>query len=104
MRDTLYKMHALGAGNPTSDQLRVLGKNAILTALAQTPWAKEFEHLAPGQRHTFTGLGKGWADAVERNITLRLGEDAKELPKWPYQTDFGNNKNSKRLAASPEQP
>jgi hypothetical protein len=78
MRDVLSRMHGLGARSPSHDQLRVLGTLALKTALMDTPWAKEFEHLAPNQRRSFAALVRGWHDQLAPSIEARIGEKQEE--------------------------
>jgi len=74
LKDTLTKLHRLGASVPTHDQVDALGHHALLTALGQTQWRRRFEPLAPNQRRTFSLLFDSWAAMVERDIAVRLGE------------------------------
>jgi hypothetical protein len=77
MKAVLGEMHNLGARSPSHDQLRVLGTLALRTALLATPWAKEFEMIAPNQRRSFKALVNGWNEMLTGNIAARLG-DAKQ--------------------------
>jgi hypothetical protein len=36
-------------------------------------WAREFEHLAPNQRHSFGSLTAGWSQMLTQNVEARLG-------------------------------
>jgi hypothetical protein len=75
LRAALNRMHVLGSPFPTHEQVNVLGTNAILTALAVTPWKREFRTLAPRERRTFGALVREWAARIEaNNIKPRLGE------------------------------
>ena len=78
MKIVLDKMHQLGAPNPSSEQVRVLGAQAVKTALMQTPWAKEFDPIAPNQRRSFKSLVDGWRDMLMPSITRRTGEEKQE--------------------------
>lgn len=68
------KMRDLGADRPSDAQLMALGARALKTALMKTPWARAFEHLPPGERHTISELADVWAKAIEATIAQRLGE------------------------------
>jgi hypothetical protein len=59
---------------PTREQLNVLGLAALQTLLMNTPWRKEFRHLAPHERRTWSALRDGWADMIERSARVELGE------------------------------
>jgi hypothetical protein len=78
MKTLLSEMHNLGAAAASHDQLRVLGGLALKTALMETPWAKEFEHIAPNQRRSFKALVSAWHDQLMPGITARLGETKQE--------------------------
>jgi hypothetical protein len=78
MNATLNEIHALGQGSPNSSQWLTFGAMAMNSALMQTPWAREFRHLAPRERRTFADLDSGWAAGAERNIAARLGEQKGE--------------------------
>jgi hypothetical protein len=75
MNAVLAKINALGCPSPNSNQMRVMGTIAVKTAVMQIPWtAKEWEHLAPGQRKSFKDIIGGWRDMIAGNIAARLGE------------------------------
>lgn len=75
LEETLKDIHALGCGFPSRAQLDSLGARALGTAIMGTPWRKEFQHLAPSERHHFPDLVRTWCDRIESNfITPRLGE------------------------------
>jgi hypothetical protein len=73
-REHLTKIHNLGCDFPSHGLADVNARLAIGTALMQTPWRREFEHLAPGERRTFTQLVDGWAARIEPGVRRRLGE------------------------------
>lgn len=79
LREVINKIHGLGSNAPTHDQVRVLGALAMKTALMGTPWAKEFEHLAPGSRRSFAATCNGWSEMLAGNIAARLGETNVEV-------------------------
>jgi chromosome segregation ATPase len=78
LRTALHKMHSLGCEYPTDALALVNCRLAIGTALMQTPWKREFEHLAPGQRRTFGEIIRGWVERIEPTIARRLGETQDE--------------------------
>jgi hypothetical protein len=67
LNQALSAIHARGVAFPTHMQLQSLGKYCLLTALNKTPWAREFEIVAPGQRREFTPLVSQWVANIERN-------------------------------------
>jgi hypothetical protein len=72
--ETLIKIHSLGRTFPSFDQLNSLGARALGTAIMNTPWRKDFEHLAPSQRQSFPKLISDWASRIESNhIAPRVG-------------------------------
>jgi hypothetical protein len=75
MEKTLHRMNALGAASPNRNQLETLGALALHTALMQTPWTRDFRHLAPGERRTFNAMVDAWYPVVEANIASRLGNE-----------------------------
>jgi hypothetical protein len=74
LRETLTEVHSLGCAFPSHDQLNSLGYRAVATALQSTPWRKEFEYLAPGQRQNIVKLVTDRVARVENtHITPRIG-------------------------------
>jgi hypothetical protein len=67
------------AVGPTEQQVRVLGLQALLTMLKETPWAQEFAPIAPKDRRSFQSLSDGWAGMVERNAREFLTKAGVEL-------------------------
>src|SRR5262249_15216415 len=67
-----------GAGSPNGAQLLALGRRAILGALVDSPFAKEFEHIAPRERQSFANFTASWAHAVERAAEWKLNQNQKE--------------------------
>jgi hypothetical protein len=59
--------HETYAVGPTEQQVKVLGLQALLTALHETPWAREFAPIAPKDRRSFQLLSDGWAAMAERS-------------------------------------
>lgn len=78
IRETLSRMHGLGSGFPSHQQLDVLGSLCLRTALQKTPWDRHFERLAPNQRRSFGDLVRQWSATVEHQISARLGEQTNE--------------------------
>lgn len=79
MRAAVAKLRALGVTFPNDQQIFVLGLKAIQTALMGTVWAKEFPHLAPHDRYTWTVLIDQWAANIENHyVAPHLGEQTKE--------------------------
>jgi hypothetical protein len=74
LHDLQAQMHMLGAAVPNLAQLDSLGARSLLTAIAQTPWRRHFETLAPHERRSFTELCAYWGQTLQRNIASRLGE------------------------------
>lgn len=77
LQELLTKINALGAANPSHAQLNVLGQLALLTALRQTPWGRDFEPVAPNSRTDFEKLTAGWAAMIDATVSRRLGEPVK---------------------------
>lgn len=73
-RESLTKIHSLGCDFPSHGLADTNARLAIGTALMQTPWRRDFEHLAPGRRRTFCELVAGWAVRIEPTVRRRLGE------------------------------
>jgi hypothetical protein len=77
--ELLYKIHALGCANPSHEQFRVLGAQAVKTALMQLSlFNREFEHLSPNQRRTFESIVQSWQTMILSNIAARLGTNSEE--------------------------
>ena len=79
LRVTIRKLRELGCDFPTDAQISVLGLQCVQTALMQTPWKREFPHLAPKDRRTFGALCGEWRARIESSyIAPRLGGETKE--------------------------
>lgn len=75
LEETLKEIHLLGCAFPSRAQLDALGGRALKTALMQTPFRREFEHLAPGERQSFPKLVGDWVSRIERqHIEPLIGE------------------------------
>jgi hypothetical protein len=72
---TLKEIHLLGCAFPSRPQLDSLGARAMLTAIQGTPWRRDFEVIAPGQRQSFTALVGQWCDRIEANHIAPLVGD-----------------------------
>jgi hypothetical protein len=74
LEETLKHINRLGCAFPSRAQLDSLGVRSLLTAIQGTPWRRDFETIAPGQRQSFTALVGQWADRIEKNhIEPRIG-------------------------------
>lgn len=72
MEATINAIHHLGYASPTGQQWLSIGALSLNTSLMLTPWRREFRHLPPNQRHSFTELAKGWRAGADTNIAARL--------------------------------
>jgi hypothetical protein len=72
LEETLKEIHLLGCPFPSRAQLDALGGRALKTALMQTPFRREFEHLAPSERQSFPKLVNEWASRIERQHIIPL--------------------------------
>jgi len=75
LRKIIVAMQQRGLGNPNAQQLQSLGRRAILGALVDSPFAKEFEHIAPRERQSFASFTSSWASAIERNVGKIKGRE-----------------------------
>jgi hypothetical protein len=66
LRLTRLSSEAYGVG-PSEQQVKVLGLQALLTMLKETPWSQEFSPIAPKDRRSFQSLSDGWAAMAERS-------------------------------------
>jgi hypothetical protein len=74
LEEALKEVHLLGCPFPSRGQLDALGARAMKTALMKTPWTREFEHLAPSERTSFTQLVETWSERIEANfISPKIG-------------------------------
>ena len=93
MRETLHQVRSCGCTVPSDQQLHVNAAMVIYSALMQTPWRREFRHMAPHELRTFASLfvGKvvgdgvhqraGWAPGIENFIQKLLGETPVDRPQ-----------------------
>jgi hypothetical protein len=69
------KLRALNVTFPSDRQILVLGLAALKTSLMATPWAREFEHLAPKDRRSWAPLVREWVARIESTfVQPHLGE------------------------------
>jgi hypothetical protein len=69
--ETLTTIHRLSNANfPTGAQLDSLGTRCVLTALAATPFRRNFETIPPLSRRSFSSLIETWCSTIQS----RLGE------------------------------
>lgn len=73
LEQSLIRINQLGSPAPNRAQLDTLGALAIHSSLMQTPWAREFRHLAPRERKTFSSLVQAWCAQIAPSIARRLG-------------------------------
>jgi len=76
--ETLIKMQRLGSVAPSLEQLLALGRRALLTALAETPWHRDFELVEPRLRRSFVELVALWVDMNEKAIAAKFGQQKTE--------------------------
>jgi hypothetical protein len=56
--------HQLGCSHPNEHQLQSLRERAVKSALMFSPF--KIEHIAPGERRTFSELTEGWIMMIDR--------------------------------------
>src|SRR5262249_22398993 len=76
LKAAIDQINALGFPHPTHMQLLTHGERVCKTVLMQTPWARGFEHIAPGDRRQFSDIIPQWAAMLERAVAEKLGEKA----------------------------
>ena len=62
----IHELNALGCTHPHHAQLMSHGERAVKTCLMQTPWRREFEHLAPRERMNFTDIAASYSQQISR--------------------------------------
>src|SRR5215471_6414995 len=77
LKKVIVATNQRGLANPSATQLQALGRRAILGELVGSPFAKEFEHIAPRERQNFAAFTGAWANAIERAANTKLGGDEK---------------------------
>ena len=75
LRACLNRLHGLGCGSPTHEQLATFGHICVVTALGASIWRRGFEVVAPNQRKTFADIIAAWRTMLMRDVERRLGED-----------------------------
>jgi hypothetical protein len=82
IKEICYALNALGCNNPNHHQVEALGYLAVCSALGQTVWGRRFDPVPPLSRTSFGKLTSGWAQSIDRNIRIRLGEpEPKQQPQ-----------------------
>jgi hypothetical protein len=61
----LLELHGLGVRSPTMEQWLVHGGCALATAVAGTPWSRNYRSVPPLERKQFGSLVSSWATAIE---------------------------------------
>jgi hypothetical protein len=74
------KLRHLGVSSPRADMVRISSAHCVSTALMVSGWQKEVgsEFLAPGQRQNFATLYGRWAEAIEKELSRRIGDELEE--------------------------
>ena len=75
MKQTMDTIHQFGSASPTSMQLLTYGALATDSLLMQLPWAREYRHLSPRERRSFSALAKSWAAGAAPHIEARLARE-----------------------------
>ena len=78
IRNALNDLHAGGIHNPRHEVIDGLGYRALATELRKTIWANHFRPLGHDDRRNFADLITSWGSAIERAITVQLGERTDE--------------------------
>src|SRR5262249_15431982 len=79
LRKIVQATNQRGLGNPSAAQLQALGSRAILGMIINSPYAKDFPHIAPAERKSFATFTEAWAAMIERHVNTKLGGDAKDV-------------------------
>jgi hypothetical protein len=75
LQAAVRKLRTLGVGFPTDQQVSVLGLQCLQTGLMETAWRKEFPHLAPKDRRSWSALSREWVARIESTyVQPHLGE------------------------------
>jgi len=78
LRKIIAATNQRGLGNPSAAQLQALGSRAILGSLIDSPYARDFQHLAPRERTRFCEFTSAWASALERFASQKLNKGGDE--------------------------
>ena len=76
VREAIAELQTRGVNSPNGAQLLALGRRAILGALVDSPFAKEFGHIAPRERQNFAHFTNAWASALLRHVGKTKQESA----------------------------
>jgi len=74
----IIALQSRGLGNPSAAQLQALERRAILGALVESPYARDFEHVAPRERQSLALISDAWATAIERAANIKLNREGGE--------------------------
>jgi chromosome segregation ATPase len=71
------QLRALGVQNPQPDMIRVKSAHCVSTALMLSGIQKQIgsEFLSPAQRADFQTLYARWAEAIDRELSRRIGDE-----------------------------
>jgi hypothetical protein len=72
LRKIVAATNERGLHNPSAQQLQSLGSRAVLGAMVNTPFARDFQHLAPRERTNFVAFAGAWAQMIERATAHKL--------------------------------
>jgi len=78
LRKVVQATNQRGMGNPSAQQLQSLGSRAILGTIINSPYAKDFPHIAPAERKNFATFTEAWASMVERAVSAKLQTNKQE--------------------------
>jgi len=76
LRKIVQATNQRGLGNPSAQQLQSLGSRAILAMIINSPYAKDFPHIAPRERQDFSQFTGAWSAMIEKAIAAKLDKDA----------------------------
>src|SRR5262249_11401566 len=72
LRKLVQATNQRGLGNPSAQQLQSLGSRAILATIINSPYAKDFPHIAPRERQDFSQFTGAWSAMIEKAISAKL--------------------------------
>jgi len=76
VREAIAELQNRGVESPSAAQLQALGRRAILGNLVDSPFHRDFEHLAPRERTNFAHFTNAWASALLRHVGKTKQESA----------------------------
>lgn len=79
LRKIVQAINARGINNPSAAQLQALGSRAILGKIVDSPFARDFQHLAPRERQSFVGVTEAWSTMIERAVSAKIKQTKKEV-------------------------